>query len=145
MFDHREEAATDSPPTTAVNEAASQSRSHNPDLIDLSAVLEVMEGQTDILISVIEAFLEEAPELIQQLDQALAKEESIIASRAAHTLKGGFRILQLGELVDGWGTIENHARENQLPDIHDRIEELKQSTHASLDELRRFVDYHRED
>ncbi len=46
------------------------------------------DGGTDFLKELIEIFLQDIPERLKELDEALAKSDAPIVSRAAHTIKG---------------------------------------------------------
>ncbi len=111
--------------------------------LDLSGPMELMEGRLDILVSVIEAFLEEAPEMFQQIDDALRDQDAVVASRAAHTIKGGLRILQLEEDVQAWNRLETIAREGRLDQFSQELNEVRQATTERLGQLKAFVDHHR--
>ncbi|MEM1068726.1 MAG: response regulator, partial [Planctomycetota bacterium] len=139
QFDRR---ATVRQSESDVNDREQTDSEQDAKLIDLSAALEVMEGQIDILVPVIEAFLEEAPELMGQLEQSLLDDDQDVASRAAHTIKGGFRILQLDDLVEHWARIEMHARDGNLQEIPGELPTLKEVTDARLIELQAFVEKH---
>jgi CheY-like chemotaxis protein len=78
----------------AENES-NQPESSPAEVIRLDAALAAMENDRDVLTAVVEAFVEEVPELLTALDEAIESGDSIAAQRAAHTLKGNFRILHL--------------------------------------------------
>lgn len=111
-------------------------------MINLDGALEIMEGDYEILISVIEAFLEEAPMLGRQLHVAIEQNDAVTAQRAAHTLKGGLRTLQLESLQESWGHIEQMAQDGRLDEIAAPLKEAERKTAVTLDQLRLFVAKH---
>ncbi|MDG2222684.1 MAG: response regulator [Rubripirellula sp.] len=144
MFEPQSGKENESTSTPDEGDSGSPMLNPNQNEIDLSGALQVMEGQVDILVSVIEALLEEAPELLKQLDQGLAENDVEGAGRAAHTIKGGFRILQLDEQVSDWDRLETWAREGKLDEVSNSLDRVKQATLARMAQLQKFVDDHQE-
>ncbi|MGB0596824.1 MAG: response regulator [Rubripirellula sp.] len=144
MFDPQSGKEDESAPTSEAGESGNPMLNSNHNEIDLSGALQVMEGQVDILVSVIEALLEEAPELLKQLEQGLAEKNTETTGRAAHTIKGGFRILQIEEQVSDWDRLETWAREGKLDEVSNSLEEVKKATLTRMAQLQRFVDDHQE-
>lgn len=105
--------------------------------INLHSALESMENDREILDAVVEAFIDEAPQLIQQLETALVEGDAPAAERAAHTLKGNFRILRLAEQQTCWAEIE--ARLQERSSIDDQLADALQITQATLDGLREYL------
>lgn len=144
MFDPQSGKEDEYAPTSEAGDSGNPMLNSNQDAIDLSGALQVMEGQIDILVSVIEALLEEAPELLKQLEYGLAEKNSEATGRAAHTIKGGFRILQLEEQVSDWNRLEAWAREGKLDEVSSSLEEVKKGTLARLAQLQTFVNENQE-
>jgi CheY-like chemotaxis protein len=111
--------------------------------IDLDAAIEVMEGDQDILCAVVEAFITEAPLLLEQLDEAIKVGEQPAAMRAAHTLKGNFRILRQPRQQAMWAEVEDLAKEGRLDELAGPIETARQMTLQSLDQLSRYLEANR--
>lgn len=55
---------------------------------DLDAVLIALEGDRDLLLRMIQVFLDESPALRERTQQALAARDATALARAAHTLRG---------------------------------------------------------
>ena len=108
-------------------------------MINLDDALEVMEGDLDILKSVIEAFLEETPQLLKQLHESIQSGDWPEAQRAAHTLKGGLRILRLIEQQELWANVEQIAKEQRLDEIGDAVAKAEKGTESTLAQLTEFL------
>jgi CheY-like chemotaxis protein len=108
--------------------------------IDLQAALEMMENDHDILQSVVEAFVIEAPVLLEQLDQAIASGDLVTAQRSAHTLKGNFRLLQLHDHQRLWEQVEMLAKERKVELLSAPIEQARAMTRQSLLQLGRCLE-----
>ena len=98
-----------------------------------------MENDEAILLAVVEAFTEEVPALLEQLDVALASNDVVTAERAAHTLKGNFRILQLEEQQARWSEIEKRLGENGLENLTNAVESATVVTRQVLDYLEQYL------
>ncbi len=61
---------------------------HELPLYDWESSLEMIGGEEELLLSVLEMFLQEVPEYMDSLQQELAQQEYMSAARTAHTLKG---------------------------------------------------------
>ncbi len=104
--------------------------------INLQPALASMDHDEDILYAVVNAFIEEVPKLVTQLEDALAAGDQAAVERAAHTLKGNFRILQLQTQQTSWANIEIMAHQNALNQIPECLPEAKTITHDVLTQLK---------
>jgi HPt (histidine-containing phosphotransfer) domain-containing protein len=103
--------------------------------INLRPALASMEHDEDILYAVVAAFIEEVPSLMNELDQALTTSDKTALERAAHTLKGNFRILQLQNQQTVWANIEVLAHNDELAQIPALVPEAKAVTQTVLEQL----------
>ena len=60
--------------------------------VDCDEALQVVGGDRELLRDVVDAMVEELPQLMLQLQQALAENDQTASRRAAHTIKGSTRI-----------------------------------------------------
>jgi HPt (histidine-containing phosphotransfer) domain-containing protein len=87
-------------------------------VLDLSAALKATEGDIDLLRDVVDAFLEEYPTLLAELERALGTRDTTTIRRASHTLRGSLRLFgdaisrELAERLEGMGVTGelDHAR-----------------------------------
>lgn len=95
--------------------------------------LKQMSGN-DFIDELIDAFLEDAPIMISNMETALEAKDVDSFRRSAHSLKSNantFGALQLGVLAR---ELEFMARENNL-DIGNRLEALKEAYQKAAEEL----------
>jgi HPt (histidine-containing phosphotransfer) domain-containing protein len=59
-----------------------------PNACDLGAALRSLEGDRDLLLRMIEAFLSETPMLLEDTREAISRRDALALERGAHTLKG---------------------------------------------------------
>ena len=89
----------------------------------------------DFINELIDAFLDDAPTMIQSMRSALKTKDTDTFRRNAHSLKSNaytFGATELGELAK---ELELMARENNL-DVGNRLEILEKSFEKVADELR---------
>jgi len=93
---------------------------------------------TEFVSELIDIFLEDAPNLIVQMENALAVKEAEAFRRAAHSLKSNAATFGAAQLSILARELEGLGRENNL-DIGNRLEVLKeefQKAKSQLVELR---------
>ncbi len=76
-------------------------------MMDLNVSLESVDGDEELLCSVIEAFLEEYPQRLREIDQGLIENNWTNFRRACHTIKGTLRIFGAIEAMDSLRQIES--------------------------------------
>ena len=89
----------------------------------------------DFINELIDAFLDDAPTMIQSMQSALETKDTDTFRRNTHSLKSNaytFGATELGELAK---ELELLAKENNL-DVGDRLEILEKSFEKVADELR---------
>jgi HPt (histidine-containing phosphotransfer) domain-containing protein len=99
-----------------------------------------MENDRDVLNAVVEAFLEEVPQLLGALDEAIEAGDKTAAERAAHTLKGNFRILQFQEHQELCAGAEALAREGRLEEVRETASHVRSISQESLQQLARYLE-----
>lgn len=60
--------------------------------IDLTTALKATDGDFELLKDVVDAFLEEYPTLMAELEPAILKSDLVVVQRASHTIKGTLRL-----------------------------------------------------
>ena len=90
----------------------------------------------EILDVVMEAFLEEAPELLHRLEQALQAEDATAVQRTAHSLKGCLLPFAVPQLVSLAQTLEQRGKAHDLQDATASLSQLQ----FGLQELRGMMD-----
>jgi PAS domain S-box-containing protein len=93
--------------------------------IDWEVAMTAVAGDRELLQDVVEAFLQECPELVEQTRVAVATADAPLLRRAAHTLKGILRTLGLETPGALAAQLEEMGRNNDLsaaPSILARLE-----------------------
>ena len=103
--------------------------------IDLTLALSATDGDVGLLQEVVDAFLEEYPALLAELEPAIQAGESSVVQRASHKIKGTLRLFgdvpprELAERLEKMGATSS------LEDAKATFESLK----LSLNSLRHQV------
>jgi signal transduction histidine kinase/CheY-like chemotaxis protein/HPt (histidine-containing phosphotransfer) domain-containing protein len=108
-------------------------------IIDWPAALETTFGDLELLKELAELALEESARLIAEAHQAIEQNDAATLRRAAHTLKGQFRIFGVPAAEHAAYHIENTARDGRV-DVAPAAAELDRHVAQLQTELRAFLD-----
>ena len=121
IIEHKEEIMTDS-------------NSISPATLDQTAWNELLEivsdGDNELLIELIDSYLEDAPELIKSIQEGIAKSEASLLQRAAHTLKSSSASL-------GAATLSEFCKQLELMGSNGEITQAKLMVNDLLLEYQR--------
>jgi two-component system, sensor histidine kinase and response regulator len=100
-------------------------------VIDWDAALEFVDGDSELLRTVVAASLEELPILIQSLEKAIRTKDADVIQRSAHTMKATGRTLCIPQLLEMARSIERVTAGGDLqvateifPQLRDFVERL---------------------
>ncbi|MCU7800682.1 MAG: response regulator, partial [gamma proteobacterium symbiont of Lucinoma myriamae] len=132
-----------SEPDKSTNEDITESKPVEAIDWEQSSALKRMGGETIELIALIELFLEDMPERIQDLQQALEKKEIALIQRAVHTIKGvaanisGLRLQALTIQMD------KSAKAGDIEPVQQQFAELI-TINAQLTQcLKQYIEHHK--
>ena len=97
-----------------------------------------MQDDYELLADITNAFLEEFPKLIHELNAALAKHDNVTFQRAAHTLKGSLRYFGASvpfELAYKLECIGRDSRFEDAPELLTQMESLLAEIEPELQSL----------
>ena len=100
--------------------------------------LKAMMGE-DFIGELIDAYFEEAPQLIGQIEQALASGDAVVFRRAAHSLKSSSASFGAMQFSASAKELEMIGKEGNLAGSGDKVAVLKEdyvTVHDSLEALR---------
>jgi HPt (histidine-containing phosphotransfer) domain-containing protein len=105
-------------------------------LIDLNTFNELKESTgEDYIGELIDAFLDDAPELFTQMKSALAKKDAETLRRAAHSMKSNAATFGATQLSSHAKELESLARENNL-EIGNRLDVMQEVFYQVESQLR---------
>lgn len=94
-------------------------------LVDWSAALETTDGDLNLLKVVVNCLLEEWPGLLVELEQGLQSQDCAAVERAAHTLGGTARTLNVRKLIDTAKRLERSAAAARLTELQPLLKSVK--------------------
>ena len=92
---------------------------------DFDYAKELAGGSDDILLSIIDAFLEEAPALVLKSDAALKERDASEFNKAIHALKSNVRVFGVPNSFALAETLEQTSREGDLSRADESFETLR--------------------
>ncbi|MCA9075787.1 MAG: response regulator [Planctomycetaceae bacterium] len=104
--------------------------------INWPAALDVVQQDKDLLREVVDAVLEEVPQLMTNLHQAIQAGDKPTVQRMAHTVKGNMRTFQAESGMKIAETLEQQAREGVLENAPGLAEQLAKKVDAFVKELK---------
>jgi HPt (histidine-containing phosphotransfer) domain-containing protein len=98
-------------------------------------LLALMDGDRELLVELIDVFLEDAPQRIQSVRRTLVDHDAEALYRAAHALKGSAGNFGAPDVVSRANRIEALARENDLDAAAIEVEFLETEMNQLVAEL----------
>ncbi len=110
-----------------------------PAVYDREVLLERMESDVELIATLLTLFESDGPELLAEIDAALAAEDGERVERAAHTLKGAVGVFAADPARERAELVERLARGGALAEARGAYELLRSSVEVLLTELRSLV------
>ncbi len=82
----------------------------------LESLLDLLGNDTDALGEIVDAFLEEGPARVAEARDGVARNDAVLAGRAAHTLKSNALTFGAQALADVSRRVEESARTGDVAD-----------------------------
>jgi HPt (histidine-containing phosphotransfer) domain-containing protein len=105
----------------------------------MSTALAATDGDTALLKEVIQAFLEECPQLLDELQQAIRYADAPTVQRAAHTIKGAVRLFPDSPVKELAAKLEEMGRNADLANAPATLEALKTAAQTLFEQLRAYL------
>ena len=96
--------------------------------IDWDAALEAVDGEESLLQTLVQAVLEESPQILEAIRRAIADNDASSLRLAAHTLKGSIRYFRANNAFDAAFRLERMGRDGDLRDADDALRVLEKET-----------------
>ena len=90
-----------------------------------SAALQMLGGDEDLLLEMMEIFLSDSPKLLARMEQALSLGDSGKLELAAHSLKGELQYLGVQEAIDQAQRLEIAGRDGNLDGAENLLAALR--------------------
>ena len=110
------------------------------DAVNREALLAGFAGRADLLIHVIEVFLEDAPAMLARLRDGIQTGNAVEVSAAAHALKGSVGLFAQGRAYEDARRLEQIGRSGDLANGESVRAEVETSVSGLMSELRELID-----
>jgi HPt (histidine-containing phosphotransfer) domain-containing protein len=113
---------------TTTGTSHSLAAAHSTDranVLDLDDALAQVEGDNELLSEVIQLFMEQYPELLEEIQQSLSRADLQSVSRAAHTLGSSAGQIGAQKTLLVARKLEQLSRDGEASEVPDALEELK--------------------
>ncbi len=111
-------------------------------LVDWIEALKSVAGDNDLLIEVIEAFIEEAHRLMNEMQRAVSSMDATSLRIASHTLKGGLKYFGAWQTYELAYALEEFGRNNEMEGAAGVLTRLQDHMRRLVPELRDYVVRH---
>lgn len=111
-----------------------------PSLVNWDKALEIVQDDYDLLVDITQAFLEEMPKMLNELNAALAENDGPAFQRAAHTLKGSLRYFGANEAFELAYELECIGSDRRFDDAFNLLAEMKSLLSQIESELRSLIE-----
>jgi len=95
----------------------------NTKIIDLSYLREMSGNNKDIMIEMVEIFIEQNPEFTEGISSYFQNKQWTELGAIAHKAKSSVRIMGMDELGDCLERIEHYSKGNQKVELQQKIED----------------------
>jgi two-component system, sensor histidine kinase and response regulator len=107
-----------------------QSKFEDGEILNKTAALECVEGDTELLGELVELFLQDYPQLLDSLRDAIGENDSTTVKRAAHTIKGALLNFGAKRAADAALELEAAGKQGDLCDARSLCERLESQLNA---------------
>ncbi len=111
-----------------------------PKLINVESAKARMDGDESLVIDLAEFFLEDAPKLVNEMEDALDAGHAEVVERAAHSLKGLAANFDAETLATASMIIEEHGRNENLEQARALFPDLQKSAASVTEAIQAYVD-----
>ncbi len=109
-------------------------------LIDLQYAMDFVKGDKELLRSVVDAYLEETPQRMADLREAVKNQDAHEFERASHTIKGALKIFGATALAEEAFQLEMLGKEKRLDSVSELLDHFEEQLEQVASVLRTVSD-----
>jgi HPt (histidine-containing phosphotransfer) domain-containing protein len=102
------------------------------EIVEWDEALRRVDGSRETLAELVDIFLEQWPQMMDEIEKGVARQDRELLRRAAHTLKGSASIFSAQPVARAAGRLSKMAQSDDLDDADQALRELQ-------DEMERLV------
>ena len=111
-----------------------------PTLINVQSAKARMDGDESLVIDLAQFFVEDAPKLVKEIEQALEAGHADVVERAAHSLKGLAANFDAETLATTAMIVEEHGRNEDLEQAREQFADLQKSADSVTNAIQEYLD-----
>lgn len=118
-------------------------RPDQPSAVDRDELLERVEGDLDLLVVLVQAYLSRLSERVSRIEEAVRSRDAAALADAAHTLKGSTANFSRGEVHRISGELEQKGKAEEWAGVDEgyaalerAVEDLRSTLDALVEEAR---------
>lgn len=111
----------------------------NQPILDWSEALDRVAQDRDTLTELVEIFIQQWPQIMDEIEQGVARADYTTLHRAAHTLKGSASIFGARQVVEASDRLAKMGKNESLDDADDALRCLQDEMDRLLPELEAHV------
>ncbi|ALM20144.1 hypothetical protein AAT17_02190 [Nonlabens sp. MIC269] len=112
-------------------------------ILELQGLKENFGDDNEIIVSILDMFLQEVPTDYDNLKQAVENKNYEAAGLLAHKVKSSYRTLDMETETFLLQEIENKAKNNEdLEDVHQLFDQFNQNYQEGLNQVKLTLDHH---
>ncbi len=108
-------------------------------VVDWDEALDRVAGSEETLDELVEIFLEQWPQMMDEIEQGVARADHALLRRAAHTLKGSAAIFGARRVANASDDLSQMGKEGQLDGAEMALRELQDEMDRLVPELQQRV------
>jgi HPt (histidine-containing phosphotransfer) domain-containing protein len=108
-------------------------------VIDWDAALEAVDREENLLVTLVQAVLEESPQILETIRRAVLDQDARSLCSAAHTLKGSIRYFRVDSAFDAAFRLERLGRDGQLEEAAEVLAVLETEMNRFIPLLEAYI------
>ncbi len=139
LMPSQQAAANPAPAVSQESSVIEHQNSNSENRLDWSYALENVDHDEELLREVLDAFLVEGPQKLDEAQQAMAATDAVTLQRAAHTIKGALRIFGEPDVMQTAEDLEMAGKNEQFENTPELFERLSTELQDTLAEINRMM------
>lgn len=116
-----------------------EAKSPGQQTVDWAEALSIVQGNRQLLRTVVDAILSELPQLMESVRRAIDTEDPDALRIAAHTLKGSLRYFGVTTVADCAFALERMGQTRNLGDMRPALAELEREVAQLVPQLENYM------
>lgn len=104
--------------------------------VDRDALIALLDGNPDLIVTIVDSFLDDCPDYMDAIREAVETGDAEVLKREAHGLKGATGSLRAESASEAAQVLEEIGRSGDFSEVEVALETLEQEIERLKDDLR---------